>query len=254
MITTTCSTCGQPVKRLITPTTPVLCAHCCAPSEEAIREEALIDARRRVERQFLTFDAAGSYDSAVLSMTQTPTQWQRKAVAAVNAHRQRLTENSPGRGGILFTGPTGIGKTHAAIAICRRVADFDPAGIRVTTETSLLRPGIPPWELHDHIRRTIDGARTLLIDDVGTVARPQDQVMSAWKQVADLIAASPTSTLVLATTNLTDLQHLSQWVGAQAASRLTGFMDQATTGWTDHRAGVDHLDWKARLRPKADAS
>lgn len=254
MITVSCSSCGQDVKRLVPPTASVLCTECCTPSDDEVHHQLLADAQRRVECQLRAFDTAGSYDTAALSMTDTATLWQRKSIAAVADHQRRLARNEPGRGGILFTGPTGIGKTYAGIAILRRVAQFDPSGIRVMTESSLLRPGIAPWELHDHIRRMLHSARTMLIDDVGTVARPQDQVMMAWKLAADLIAASPTSVLLIATTNLPDMDRLSAWIGAQATSRLAGFVEQATTGWTDRRAGVDHAEWKARLqnsRPRA---
>ncbi|WP_197028067.1 ATP-binding protein [Gordonia alkanivorans] len=250
MITVACSSCGATTRRLRPQTTAVLCMNCCSPPEHELREQVLKDTRRRLELQLRAFDATGSYDDALLDMSATTTAWQRKSVAAITEHQGRIARGEPGRTGILFTGPTGIGKTHAAIAVCRRAMHFDPTGVRIVTESSLLQPGIPPWELHAHICRTLDGVRTLLVDDVGTVARPQDQVMSAWKLIADRIVASPDPVLFIATTNLPDLARLSDWVGAQATSRIAAFVQVATTGWTDHRAGLEHPEWKANFHPR----
>lgn len=242
-----CSGCRAPVKRIGDPQPRTLCAECCRPAVSADQRQVAVDARERVDRRLRSFDAAGSYDGVDLSSYDEDTAWHRSATQAVKSHSDRLADAVAGRDGIIFTGPTGIGKTRAAVAICRTMALVDPAGVRVMTEPQLLDPDIPPWRIHDHSRRMLAGARTLLIDDIGTVSRPPDQVMSAWKLVADEIVAAEESVLFLGTTNFPSFDALSKWVGAQAMSRLAAFTLVRTTGWTDHRVGVEHSDWRRQL-------
>ncbi|KJR10294.1 ATP-binding protein [Gordonia sihwensis] len=245
-----CSSCSAPVRRLTgSDTREVLCANCTDSGVDAMRALVTAQANESLERQLARFDGAGGYLSASLSTNPTA-KWERAAVAAVDELRTSLTRGRISRGGLVLIGPAGIGKTRAAIAICRAVGQFDPAGVSVSSEADLLAPQIPPWELPQHIRRTVAGKRCVLVDDIGSVARPTDQVMSAWKFLLDFLRAADHPTLLIVTTNRQTWAEpggLADWMGAQSVSRLREIATMGTTGWTDHRTGHDHEQWKAQL-------
>lgn len=253
MLTTfVCSSCSAPVRRLPgSSDKAVLCPACTESGVGALRAIVNASAVDVLDGQLAKFDGAGSYRSAQLS-TDPTSRWERAAVDAVAAQKSAWEQGTVGRGGLILIGPAGIGKTWAGIAICRAVGAFDPTGVLALSETELLAPGIAPWELTSHIRRLIAGRRCILVDDVGAVARPADQVMSAWKFLLDSIRSADYPTLLIVTTNRQSWSGpngLADWMGAQAVSRLREHADIGTTGWTDRRTGLDHDQWKAHLMP-----
>lgn len=245
-----CSSCSTPVRRLAgSDTQTVLCADCTDSGVGAMRALVVEQAAAALERQLARFDGAGGYRSAALSEHPT-SKWEKAAVAAVDELHTSVVQGRITRGGLVLIGPAGIGKTRAAIGICRSVGDFDPLGVAVSSEADLLAPEVPPWELPQHIRRTVGGKRCVLVDDLGSVARPADQVMSAWKYLLDFIRSADYPTLLIVTTNRqtwAEAGGLADWMGAQSVSRLREFATMGTTGWTDHRTGLDHEQWKAQL-------
>lgn len=245
MITVKCSQCGSPVKRRQAPVRDVLCMDCCTPTD--VHQDRTQQALEMVEARLHRFDGAGGYDHALLSMTATTTRWESLAATAVRNHLHRCATQTAGREGIMFTGPTGIGKTHAAIGIARRVAQAAPAGVWAVTESELLDPSVAPWELTQHVQSVLRHRHCLLVDDIGTVARPADQVMASWKMIADELISSREPIMLIGTTNRADWAQLTDWMGAQTVSRLTQFTHLATTGWTDRRTGGEHRTWRTSL-------
>lgn len=252
MTVTACSVCSASVRRLPgSSTTQTLCPACTDSGFDEMHQIVDAVAHSMLEQRLTRFDGSGAYDSAVLSPTPS-TRWERLAVAAVADHRRAISERQPSRGGVIFIGPTGIGKTRAAIAMCRAVAEFDAGGVLVVSEAELFAPEIPPWELDAHIRRFVSGRRCVMVDDIGTVARPIDQVMAGWKAFVDALRAEPQPTLFVGTSNRLSWSDspagLAEWMGAQAVSRLREHCELATTGWTDYRTGRDHHQWQESLR------
>lgn len=248
IITAVCSECGDGVRRLEPPKRAVLCPTCCR-NRAAGDDTAFINASARdlLENRLNAFDTTGGYGRQPFTPSRSPARWEQLSASSIDQHLRSLDSSTPGRAGLLLIGPTGIGKTRAALSIARRVADTHPRGVWALSETELLNPTIPPWELPAHIRQAVGGRHTLVVDDIGTAARPVDQVMAAWKTVVDALFAAPNPILLVATTNRTTWESLSDWMGAQATSRLTSFTSLATTGWTDHRSGLEHTAWRALL-------
>lgn len=247
-----CSGCGGEVRRLGAPQRAVLCPDCCRRQVD-VDDYALIDdnARAMLDSRLAAFDTAGGYGLQPFTPSPSPARWEQISEQSVCHHVQHLNAGTLGRTGVLFIGPTGIGKTRAALSIARRIAETRPQGVWVLSETDLLNPSIPPWELIGHIQRAVGGRHTLIVDDIGTAARPVDQVMSAWKSVVDALFAASTPILFVGTTNRTTWDGLTDWMGAQATSRLMSFTSLATTGWTDRRSGLEHTAWRSLLtRPR----
>lgn len=246
---TECGQCGQPVRRLGVPDTAVLCPNCLAGGDEAVRDAVRAAAAERLERRLTRFDQAGGFDTAALSAAPS-TKWEKLAATAVDDHRQRLVAGTAGRTGLMFLGPTGIGKTRALVAVGRAVGAIDPAGVVACTESELLAPSVTPWELPTHIARMIAGRHCVLVDEIGSVARPRDQIMAAWREVVEHFHACEVPVLFVGTTNRqswSERDGLADWMGSQTVSRLRGFCQTATTGWTDHRVGRDHEQWRSAL-------
>jgi hypothetical protein len=102
-------------------------------------------------------------------------------------------------------------------------------------------------EITTEINPRITPIEVLGIDDVGVSMRRPDERMLAWKALADAVARAPHPVTVVLTTNLQGWSVLTDWVGAQAASRLFGWMPLASPGWTDHRTGRVHDQWRSDL-------
>lgn len=256
LATFNCVTCGAGVRRFDTPPGPVQCRQCLVPDDEALHRSVSAAASERLARRLARFDQAGGFAGAVLPEHPT-TRWERLALTAVADHKKRLSARSPGRGGLVFIGPTGIGKTRAAIAIVKAVGDLDAAGVAAVTESELLNPGVAPWDLPAHITRMVAGRHCLFVDEIGSVSRQPDQVMAGWREVAEHLHASPLPVLFIATTNRQSWASsggLSEWMGAQTVSRLNQFCQMATTGWVDHRTGAEHSQWQAALTTPASAA
>lgn len=246
----TCTSCQAPVRRLSGGVNErVLCPSCTESGVEAMRALVADQAAQSLEQRLGRFDGSGAYGSAVLSEHPT-SRWERIAVEAVNAHRTALEQGTVSRAGLVLIGPAGVGKTRAAIALCRSVGAFDPSGVLMVTENELLAPEVPPWELLEHIRRLVSGRRCVAIDDIGAVARPADQVMAAWKYLLDILRAADQPMLLVGTTNRLSWSErggLVDWMGAQAVSRLREHCEMGTTGWTDYRTGHIHEQWRSML-------
>lgn len=250
VMTVYCTACHSPVRRLGPPTGQVLCRTCLnSDSDDMLRESVRAAAADRLAQRLARFDRLGMFDDATLP-AEPRTRWQTIAIGLVAEHCRRLGDGATGRCGLMFIGPTGIGKTRAAIAIARAVGTVDPAGVAAVTESELLDPGVAPWELPAHIARLMANRHTLLVDEIGSVARQPDHVMAGWRDVAEHIHASDVPVLFVGTTNRQSWSErggLGEWMGAQAVSRLRQFCETATTGWTDHRIGQEHLQWKHAL-------
>lgn len=189
------------------------------------------------------FDAVAGYERAGLDELDSPAAAQRCA-QVVEAHIAAPAD-SVHRGGVVLIGPTGIGKTRTLFAVVNALAP----GRRtlVGAEDTVLAADVPPWELGSAITARITGIEVLGIDDVGVSMRRPDERMLAWKALADVVARAPHPVTVVLTTNLQGWSALGEWVGAQAASRLSGWMPLASPGWTDHRTGKIHDTWRSAL-------
>ncbi|MBM4570050.1 ATP-binding protein, partial [Rhodococcus hoagii] len=100
------------------------------------------------------FDATAGYESASLNADDVrDTRWARAAVAALDDASTRTT-----RAGLMFFGPTGIGKTWAGFAICNAaVQRFGADSVRFATEETLLGGDVAPWELHGRLQSWLRG-------------------------------------------------------------------------------------------------
>lgn len=244
-----CADCGATMRRLGSPSPTALCAMCVDDGGAAMRESVHRASSARLEQRLGRFDGAGGFDGAELP-AHPEKRWEKLAATAVAEHLRRLADAQPGRTGLVFIGPTGIGKTRAAIAMTRAVAAVEPAGVAAMTESDLLSPSVAPWELPTHVAQLLSNRHTIMIDEVGSVSRPADQIMAGWRTVVEYVHASPLPVLFIATTNRQSWSEsggLGEWMGAQSVSRLRECCEMATTGWTDHRINRDHLDWKNAL-------
>lgn len=189
------------------------------------------------------FDAVAGYEYASvdeIDSTKTAAVCRR----LVDTH-SAADPNSGHRGGIALIGPTGIGKTRALFAVINALAPG--RRVLVGSEDTVLAVDVPPWELAAAITARITGVDVLGIDDVGVSLRRPDERMLAWKSLADAVARAPHPVTVVLTTNLQGWSALTDWVGAQAASRLSGWMPLASPGWTDRRTGRTHEQWRRDL-------
>lgn len=246
---TKCSRCGGVVRRLGEPAGTVLCRRCLNLDDSAIHHAVRAAAEDRLAQRLSRFDTSGRYSDAKLP-TAPRTRWERLAIAAVSTHAEHLATGRCARTGLVFIGPTGIGKTRALISIARGVGAIEPAGISVLTESELLDPSVAPWDLRAHVARLLANRHCILVDDIGSVARTPDQIMSGWLEVAECLNAATTPILFVGTTNRQSWSErggLTEWMGAQSVSRLREYCEIATTGWTDHRTGQEHPQWRQAL-------
>lgn len=189
------------------------------------------------------FDAVAGYEHASVDEIDST-----KTAAACRRLIDTHTAADPHgghRGGIALIGPTGIGKTRAMFSVVNALAPGRRA--LVGSEDTILAVDVPPWELTAAITARITGVEVLGIDDVGVSLRRPDERMLAWKALADAVARAPHPVTVVITTNLQGWTALTGWVGAQAASRLSGWMPLASPGWTDRRTGRTHEQWRNDL-------
>lgn len=256
LIAVACTACGATVTRRKQPSldsNPVLCTSCCSvPGSDASTYRQ--SAGQALERQLGMFDATGQYNDAQLDPLPE-TAWGKNIARVIKQHRAAYEAGGQYRGGLMFFGPSGIGKTRAAISACRAVGAYDPAGVLIRTEQALFDPALAPWELLPAVTSLTAGKTLIVIDDIGVCYRRPDQIHAAWKGLCDSIATSPNPVLLIGTTNRPGWDGesgLTPWVGAQVTSRLRQFMAAATTGWTDHRTGEDHQHWHQHLsgRPR----
>lgn len=220
------------------------CREATEPAGEQVWKMLAERTRRRWTDRAVTFDAGARLEEAHLDETPGAV-WQQRAHDALVEWRDPSRERS--RSGLMLCGPTGIGKTWAAFAVANAVADLGyGAEIRVASETELLGPQVATWQLEDHLRRWIDGAAMVIVDDIGVAPRNRDQLQAGWKMLADLIAAQPRSMLVVGTSNRQSWGKeagLTEWVGQQASSRLRSWTLICTTGAVDRRTGDAHENW-----------
>ncbi|MDN5758119.1 MAG: ATP-binding protein [Tomitella sp.] len=256
IMTVPCRSCGADVRRASgMPGQPdgwrdnVLCTECRGESPEEDWTALLEDkARQRLHERILRFDAAAGYENAAIDAPDVAsTRWAEATQDAIMVCRRQDTA----RDGVMFVGPTGIGKTYAAFAVCNAAARaLGPDGVRFTTEEDLLGGDVASWQLKAHIARFLLGAHTVLIDDIGVASRRSDQIQAAWKELCGQIAAQPGPMMIVGTTNRQGWdgdQGISAWMGAQAASRMRQWTSEATTGWTDKRTGVLHERWRSLI-------
>lgn len=253
-----CVNCGASVKRLLAVVQRnedwrehVLCPTCrerSDPTAAHIAEMVATQSRERWERLVRRFDAAAGYERASLDEGRD-SQWGKAARSALNTW---LDPSEVTRSGVMLVGPTGIGKTRAAFAIANAAAQAGYAdSIRVSSEVELLGAQVAPWELGNTLERWVNGARVLIVDDIGVAARQQDQIQAGWKQLCDLVSAQPRSILLVGTSNRASWAKsggIVDWIGQQSGSRLRSWMTLSTTGFIDHRTDTEHPNWAAHLR------
>ncbi|CAG7636423.1 hypothetical protein SIM91_05015 [Rhodococcus opacus] len=189
------------------------------------------------------FDVVAGYEHASvdeIDSTKTSTICRR----LIDTHTA-ADPNTGHRGGVALIGPTGIGKTRALFAVVNALAPGRRA--LVGSEDTVLAVDVPPWELAAAITARITGVEVLGIDDVGVSLRRPDERMLAWKALVDAVARAPHPVTVVLTTNLQGWTALTDWIGAQAASRLSGWTPLASPGWTDRRTGRTHDQWRQDL-------
>jgi len=250
----TCTRCGSDVHRTkaLVDDRPdwrqhVVCIDCREAAEPAGAQVAQMIAERTRQRwsdKAAAFDAGARLEDAYLDATPA-SAWQQLAHEALSKWRDPELPRS--RSGLMICGPTGIGKTWAAFALANAVADLGyGAEIRVASEVELMGPHVATWQLEDRLRRWIDGAVMVLVDDIGVAPRHRDQLQAAWKMLADLISSQPRSMLVVGTSNRQSWGKdagLTEWVGQQTASRLRSWTSICTTGAVDRRTGDTHENW-----------
>lgn len=123
--------------------------------------------------------------------------------------------NAAGRN-LILTGPVGVGKSHAAVAACRRSAEvgLEVVFLPAVELFELLRPQGPPgllWDLMDVDR--------LIIDDVGA-ERPTDWSIDRLYALINRRWLEERPTII--TTNLDPREPLEMAVRADTYSRLVG--------------------------------
>lgn len=190
------------------------------------------------------FDAGAQYESATITDFDGPVF--RSAITGVVDHHQAAARTDPLRSGVLLIGPSGIGKTRAMFAILNLLAT-SASRVEFGSEDEILGASKPSWEMAGHIAERVGRADVIGIDDVGVSVRRPDERMVAWKVFADVVARECNPVLVVMTTNLRGWRPLEDWVGAQAASRLSTWMPLATPGYLDWRTGQAHESWKHDL-------
>ncbi|MGB3676813.1 MAG: AAA family ATPase [Candidatus Nanopelagicales bacterium] len=234
--------------------THVLCSHCRKPEDDAEAVwRATLDnaANERLRARIRAFDAAAGYEHAALDDPQVhDKKWAKAARTAVQTCF--AATDPPGREGLMLVGPTGIGKTWAAFAVCHEIARIaGPDSVRFAAEEELFGAETAPWELKKRLGEWLDGAAVAFVDDIGVATRNPDQVLAGWKQLCSMISGHPTPLMIIGTTNRQGWDGeagLTAWLGAQAASRLRQWARQEyTTGWTDRRTDQVHERWKAHL-------
>lgn len=190
-----------------------------------------------------SFDAISGYEDARLDEVASPAAL-RVCTGVVDGHRAAPIGTAH-RSGVALIGPTGIGKTRTMFAVLNALAP----GRRTLmgSEDVVLAADVPPWELAATIAARITGVEVLGVDDVGVSMRRPDERMLAWKSLADAVARAPHPVTVVLTTNLPGWAALTDWVGAQASSRLSGWMPLASPGFTDRRTGRTHDQWRRDL-------
>ncbi len=250
-----CRTCGAAVSRMtgLAGQPPnwqdrVVCAGCRDEDpQQAWDAELDRQARARLHRRIVGFDATAGYETASLNTDDVRnTRWARAAVSALDDAAARTT-----RAGLMFFGPTGIGKTWAGFAICNAaVQRFGADSVRFATEETLLGGDVAPWELHGRLQSWLRGASVVLVDDIGVANRRQEQVQAAWKELCSQIAGHPSSLVLVGTTNRQGWDGdagLTAWMGAQATSRLRQWSVDCSTGWADRRTDAVHERWREHL-------
>lgn len=255
-----CTRCGATVKRMLATVqhTPewrehVVCPACReseSPTDAVIDEMLAAQHADRWRKIVARFDAAAGYQDAALS-EPPEARWEQLAAKAVD---ELQDGSSITRSGLMLVGPTGIGKTWAAFAVANYAAQRGYAdAIRVSSEVDLLGAQVAPWQLREQLGRWVEGARVLIVDDIGVASRQQDQIQGGWKQLCDLIAAQPHSMLVIGTSNRqswTKAGGLVEWIGQQSTSRLRSWLPIATTGVVDRRTGETHQNWADQVGGK----
>lgn len=220
------------------------CREAAEPATQSIAQMLAGQDRLSWSNRAASFDAGAGLEAARLDPDPTAV-WQQRAREAVSVWRDPDRPRS--RSGLMICGPTGIGKTWAAFAVANTVADQGfGSQIRVASEADLLGPHIATWQLEEHLRRWVEGAVMVIIDDIGVAARSRDQLQSGWKMLADLISAQQRSMLVVGTSNRQSWGKgagLTEWVGQQTSSRLRSWTSICTTGAVDRRTGDAHENW-----------
>lgn len=226
----------------------VRCPACATATEltaETERARHLADQMRaRWVARVRAFDPAARYDIAAITDFDGPVF--RSTITAVVDDHQAGARTDPTRTGVLLIGPSGIGKTRAMFAILNEVAT-SASRIEFGSEDEILGASKPSWEMAGHIAARVGRANVIGIDDVGVSVRRPDERMVAWKVFADVVARESNPVLVVMTTNLRGWRPLEEWVGAQAASRLSTWLPLATPGFRDWRTGRVHETWKHDL-------
>lgn len=249
-----CTHCGAEVHRArgLVDGTPdwrqhVVCRDCREADEPAdvqITQMLADRIRQRWTDKAAAFDAGARLEDAQLDAAPAAV-WQQRAHDALAEWLD--PERVRSRSGLMICGPTGIGKTWAAFALANAVADLGyGADIRAASETELMGPQVATWQLESHLRRSIDGAAMVIVDDIGVAPRHRDQLQAAWKMLADLVSSQPRSMLVVGTSNRQSWAKesgLTEWVGQQTASRLRSWTSICTTGAVDRRTGDTHENW-----------
>lgn len=251
-----CRQCGEEVLRMSEmPGQPtgwqsnVTCTRCRGEDYEQTWDRELEgQARGRLLRRIAEFDATAGYEAATLGDPDVrDTRWGRTACEAVAA----CELDDRARAGLMFFGPTGIGKTFAGFAVCNAVAEkFGADQVRFVSEEALLGGDVAPWELRGRLQAWLRGASVILIDDIGVATRRSDQIQSAWKELCGQIAGHQGPLIIVGTTNRQGWDGdvgLAAWMGAQSTSRLRQWTEDCTTGWVDRRTDTVHERWRDQL-------
>lgn len=219
--------------------------------------------QRRIERIFANSGLPGELltlrlrDCAVWGRDRADYQEALKAAIQLALHGSFEVSTGKRYHGLYLYGPTGVGKTHLAMAMVNEVIRAGHAALFVKVPALLdrLRSAYDPdaGYSYDTIFEQVSGVPFLVLDDLGA-QRTTPWAIEKLSLIIDLREASRRLTVV--TSNLAPdtvaghFEDLGEWQGVRILSRLRGMCLAVPIGGPDHRV-EDEVPPAASLDPWA---
>lgn len=239
-----CNRCGQstklPVNVLAGHAGEVVCSNCSTAAMMGDRGAHVARARELRQQQQLTgwrdqqpqrvtgwFGDRGGYQEARIGEPGMLAEAASLLTAAVDAY---LTGDAVA---VVLSGNPGVGKTRAAVAVLNEVAARSPRQVGLVAGSEFRLFAGKPWERLEKAQSIAAAAEVLMIDDVGTAPLGGDD--DRWALYLALLAEHERlhkAGLVILTTNrsMTGPGSVWEWLGPQAASRISGMGRWAPAG------------------------